>query len=69
MTLYPAMQKRLRDEINAKISRDMNPTVEQLDGVDYLNNFVQEVLRFYPPGTANPFPLQQAICDAENPDF
>ncbi|KEF51083.1 uncharacterized protein A1O9_12865 [Exophiala aquamarina CBS 119918] len=54
LSLNGHMQKRLRDEINVSVLEDTDPTVEQIDGAPFLNNFVLEVLRFYSPAISTP---------------
>ncbi|KAM5383714.1 hypothetical protein ACJZ2D_001703 [Fusarium nematophilum] len=48
LTLHPDIQKRLRKEVQAKIT-SLSPTHSELDNLPYMNNFLNEVLRFYPP--------------------
>lgn len=50
LTLNRDIQNHLRNEIELTI-KSTSPTQAELDNLPYLNNFVKEVLRFYPPGT------------------
>ncbi|KAH7020347.1 cytochrome P450 [Ilyonectria destructans] len=61
LTLNPDIQNHLRNEIELTI-KSTSPTQAELENLPYLNNFVKEVLRFYPP--APNFP-RQAIEDLE----
>lgn len=50
LTLQPELQTRLRKEIT-DAGFPESPSYSDLDNMKFLNNFVKEVLRFYPPGT------------------
>lgn len=45
-----AIQDTLRAEIEELYLRSDNPTSREIDGLDYLENFVKEALRRYTPG-------------------
>ena len=47
LTQNPAVQSRLRDELRT-LDTD-TPTLDELNALPYLDNFVKEVLRFYSP--------------------
>ncbi|KAI5899133.1 cytochrome P450 [Schizophyllum commune H4-8] len=47
LTQNPAVQSRLRDELRT-LDTD-TPTLDELNSLPYLDNFVKEVLRFYSP--------------------
>ncbi|OQU95832.1 hypothetical protein CLAIMM_01999 [Cladophialophora immunda] len=59
LTLYPAMQKRLRDEIKDGFTNSKSPSYNEIEGLQFLNNFTKEVLRYYPP--APTFPRETSI--------
>ncbi|KAH7110702.1 cytochrome P450 3A5 [Dactylonectria macrodidyma] len=48
LTLHPDIQKRVRDEVQAKLT-SLSPTQSELENLPYMNNFLSEVLRVYPP--------------------
>ncbi|KAL0491160.1 cytochrome P450 [Acrasis kona] len=56
---YPETQTKLLQEIKDKVGMKSEPTVEQIDGMDYLNMFIKENLRLngpldnIPPKTLN----------------
>ncbi|ETS86108.1 hypothetical protein PFICI_04133 [Pestalotiopsis fici W106-1] len=45
------IQHELREEINRIIGKRPSPSFADLDSLHYLNNFVREALRLYPPAT------------------
>ncbi|RSM11440.1 hypothetical protein CEP52_003064 [Fusarium oligoseptatum] len=47
-TLHPHVQKRPREELQTKLS-SLDPTQLELKNLPYMNDFLNEVLRFYPP--------------------
>lgn len=49
LSIHQDIQSRLRDELTSALTPDEPPTFEQIESLHYLNNFVKEVLRFYPP--------------------
>jgi cytochrome P450 len=49
LTLHPEIQSRLRQEIQAQLHSE-SPSFGDLEGLNFLNNFTKEVLRYYPPG-------------------
>jgi cytochrome P450 len=50
LSTHPEMQARLLKEVEEAISKSQAPTYEQIESLNYLNNFTREVLRVYPPG-------------------
>ena len=58
LTQNPAVQSRLRDELRT-LDTD-TPTLDELNSLPYLENFVKEVLRFYAPV---PWTARAAIRD------
>lgn len=50
LTANPGIQERLRKEIENTGPPSQKPTYEEIESMRYLNNFIREVLRFYPPG-------------------
>ncbi|KAF4448364.1 cytochrome P450 [Fusarium albosuccineum] len=53
LTLEPGIQKRVREEVQTKIT-SLLPTQSEIENLPYMNNFLSEVLRFYPPAPAAP---------------
>ncbi|KAF4950241.1 hypothetical protein FGADI_8329 [Fusarium gaditjirri] len=53
LILHPQVQERLRNEIITGI-KSPSPSQAELDSQGYLNNFMREVLRFYPPAPTFP---------------
>ena len=48
LSTHPDVQQKLRKELlDSGITQD--PTFEKIESLHYLNNFVKEILRFYPP--------------------
>uniref|UniRef100_A0A0W0G9B1 Cytochrome p450 n=2 Tax=Moniliophthora roreri TaxID=221103 RepID=A0A0W0G9B1_MONRR len=47
LTQYPEIQSKLREELLSISSSE--PTMDELNGLPYLDKFVREVLRLYPP--------------------
>ncbi|KAI2781760.1 cytochrome P450 [Daldinia loculata] len=45
----PAIQDRLRLEIDSLLETDQEPDYDSISAVPYLHNFIREVLRVYPP--------------------
>ncbi|KAI1659915.1 cytochrome P450 [Daldinia decipiens] len=45
----PAIQDRLRSEINSLLETDQEPDYDSISALPYLHNFIREVLRVYPP--------------------
>ncbi|KAL1746509.1 cytochrome P450 [Schizophyllum fasciatum] len=58
LTQNPAVQARLREELRT-LDTD-TPTLDELNALPYLENFVKEVLRFYAPV---PWTARMAIAD------
>ena len=48
MTLYPEVQKRAQEEIDAVIGPDRLPTIEDRESLPYVRALVSEVLRWGP---------------------
>ncbi|KAI1806394.1 cytochrome P450 [Daldinia bambusicola] len=49
LAIHPAIQDRLRSEINSVLKTDQEPDYNSISTLPYLHNFVREVLRVYPP--------------------
>ncbi len=49
MTKYPHIQDRVVDDIKKNAPRAGTITLDHLDKMEYLDAFLNEVLRFYPP--------------------
>jgi cytochrome P450 len=49
MCLHPDIQHRLRNEIRENILHNDPPKYGELEKLQYMNNFVKEVLRCFPP--------------------
>ncbi|KAJ3540627.1 hypothetical protein NM208_g2693 [Fusarium decemcellulare] len=61
LTLQPDIQKRVREEVQTNIT-SLFPTQSEIENLPYMNNFLSEVLRFYPPA---PNFYRQAVEDVE----
>lgn len=46
----PEIQDRLREDITRLTEKNHDPSFSEIDDLSYLNNFVNEILRVYPPG-------------------
>jgi cytochrome P450 len=46
---YPHIQEKVLAEIEEKIPKDREATVEEIDSLEYMNMFIKESLRMYPP--------------------
>lgn len=46
----PEIQNRLREDILGLAGQNPDPPFSEIDALPYLNNFVHEMLRVYPPG-------------------
>lgn len=46
-----AIQDKLRAEIRQLLTRNNDPSYTDVEKLPYLDNFIKEVLRVYPPGT------------------
>lgn len=46
----PEIQDRLRQDIAGLAEQNPDPPFNEIDALPYLDNFVNEVLRVYPPG-------------------
>ena len=57
MTLYPEVQKRGQDEIDAVIGPDRLPSFEDRPNLPYVEAIVKEVLRWNPVGPLGEFTL------------
>lgn len=58
LSLNPSVQTKLREEILSLASDD--PTMDELNSLSYLENFVRETMRLYPPVA---FSRRQAMED------
>lgn len=45
-----AIQDKLRAEIAQLLAHDADPSYAEVEKLPYLDNFLKEVLRVYPPG-------------------
>jgi cytochrome P450 len=52
MCLNPDIQDRLRTEIRENIPHSNPPRYEELEKLQYMNSFLKEVLRCFPPCNA-----------------
>ena len=50
MTLYPEVQKKAQDEIDAVIGHNRLPTLDDFDKLPYVNALCTELLRWQPVG-------------------
>lgn len=50
MATHHAIQDKLRAEVQALLSRSPDPSCTEIDKLTYLENFLKEVMRVYPPG-------------------
>jgi cytochrome P450 len=46
---HPHIQEKVLAEIEEKIPKDREATVEEIDSLEYMNMFIKESLRMYPP--------------------
>lgn len=46
----PEIQDRLREDIVGLSGQTRGPPFSEIDALSYLDNFVHEMLRVYPPG-------------------
>lgn len=46
----PEIQDRLREDIICLAGQNCNPPFSEIDALPYLDSFVNEMLRVYPPG-------------------
>lgn len=46
----PEIQDKLRDDITSLTGKSPDPSFSEIDALSYLDNFVNEILRVYPPG-------------------
>ncbi|PPQ84613.1 hypothetical protein CVT25_015710 [Psilocybe cyanescens] len=53
LSRYPDVEKRLREEIYAKVGSSGNPSYDQIRELRYMRAFLNEVLRLYPPVPIN----------------
>ncbi|TVY92874.1 Cytochrome P450 monooxygenase [Lachnellula willkommii] len=60
LSIYPHIQFRLRDEVLNSAAAGPSPTEAELDSLNYLSNFLREVLRYYTPALSTP---REAIKD------
>ncbi|CUA72792.1 Cytochrome P450 97B3, chloroplastic [Rhizoctonia solani] len=63
LTKHPEVQTKLRQELLSAGLGD-EPSMEDLDKIPYLNNFIREVLRVYP---VVPLTVREADCDTVIP--
>lgn len=62
LSQHPVIQDKLRTELlDSGLGPDETPSFEAIEGLHYLNNFVKEVLRFYPPV---PMTRRQSVVSA-----
>ncbi|KAF8189713.1 cytochrome P450 monooxygenase pc-1 [Pholiota molesta] len=53
LTQHPDIERRLREEISAKVGPTESPTYEQIREMKFMRAFLNEVLRLYPPVSTN----------------
>lgn len=63
LTKYPEVQTKLRQELHDAGLGD-EPSMEELEKLSYLNNFVREVLRAY---AVVPMTVRETACDTVVP--
>ncbi|KAF3491368.1 cytochrome P450 3A9 [Arthroderma uncinatum] len=49
LSIHPIVQDRLRSAINATVVQGQDYTYEEIQSIDYLDCFLKEVLRLFPP--------------------
>ncbi|CAK5090424.1 unnamed protein product [Meloidogyne enterolobii] len=59
LAMHPEVQEKLREEINSVLGIDEDILYEHLKKMDYLQAFLQETLRMYPPA-----PVSNRACNS-----
>lgn len=57
MAENPNIQQKLRAEIMALASQDRELSYTDIEKLSYLDNFIKEVMRVYPPGM-----ISEVVC-------
>lgn len=58
MATHPAIQNKLRAAIQGLLSTSPDPSNAEMEKLTYLENFLKEVMRLYPPGRYHPLSQQ-----------
>ena len=48
MVLYPEVQRRAQEQLDAVVGRDRLPTFEDIEALPYIQAVVKEMLRWHP---------------------
>lgn len=46
----PEIQDQLREDVAGLAETNPDPSFSKIDALSYLDNFINEILRVYPPG-------------------